>query len=115
MASEWHKNTQKTLMKEWHDKGYETKAEEKIGFEHKITRKTQFKQVDIVAKKDAEIILIEIEDRIYHTKKYGECGSGIGYVELGGNLFLSHFFSELNPNKKAPSGKNKPLYYPKQF
>lgn len=99
MTSNWHKTTQEKMILEYKDKEYEVKKERKIGFVSKITRESQFKQVDIVAEKDKEIILIEIEDRIYYTKKYGVREYGIGYVELGGILFLSYFFTKLNPDK----------------
>ena len=72
------------------------KKERKIGFDSKITRKTQFKQVDIVAEKRNEIILIEIEDL---EKKERELG--VGYVELGGILFLSYLFAKLNRDKNV--------------
>lgn len=98
-GSDWHKNTQEKIIEEYKQKGYSAKKEKKIGFDDKITRKTQFKRVDIVAKKDNEIALIEIEDRKYHTKEYGTCDYGVGYVELGGILSLSCLFSELEQNK----------------
>jgi hypothetical protein len=94
MASEWHKRTQEKMMEEYESRGYFVKRERKIGFETKITRETQFKQVDIVAEKRKETILIEIEDL---KKKERELG--VGYVELGGILSLSCLFSELDQNK----------------
>lgn len=100
-GSKWHKDTQRTMMQEYEDKGYIVKKERKIGFDSKVTRETQFKQVDIVAEKDKEIILIEIEDRIYHTKRYGAREYGVGYVEFGGILFLSYLFARLNPDKNV--------------
>jgi len=84
MASDWHKDTQEKMIQEYKEEGYKVKKEKKIGFEIKPTRKTQFKQVDIIAKKNNEIILIEIEDRKYHTTEYEICDYGAGYVELGG-------------------------------
>jgi len=67
MASEWHIKIQKEIMEEFKEKGHSVKKERKIGFENKITRKTQLKVVDIVAEKGDEIVLIEIED--YKEKK----------------------------------------------
>jgi len=101
MASDWHKNTQEKIIEEYKQKGYSAKKEKKIGFDDKITRKTQFKQVDIIAETEVEVILIEIEDRMYHTKKYGSCDYGVGYVELGGILFLSYLFAKLNRAKNV--------------
>ena len=96
MASNWHKLTQEKMIQEYKVEGYEVKKERKIGFDSKVTRETQFKQVDIVAEKRNEIILIEIEDL---EKKERELG--VGYVELGGILFLSYLFAKLNPDKKV--------------
>ena len=92
MASEWHKKIQKEIMEEF--EGYSVKKERKIGFESKITRKTQFKIVDIVAEKGDEIVLIEIEDHKEEKREYG-----VKYVELGGILLLSWLFSKLERNK----------------
>jgi hypothetical protein len=93
-GSDWHINTQKIIMEEHQQKGYSVSSEKRIGFEEKVTIKTQFKQVDIVAEKRNEVILIELEDL---EKKERELG--VGYVELGGILSLSCLFSELGQNK----------------
>ena len=104
MASEWHKTTQERMKNEYIKRGcYPVVKEGRIGFfkfGDKATNNNKFKHVDILAVKENEIILIEIEDRIYHTKKYGDCEYGVGYVELGGILFLSYLFSKFNPNRK---------------
>jgi len=100
MASAWHKTTQEKMMAEYKKNGYlGVKKEDEIGFAEKITRKNQFKHVDIVAKKGNEIVLIEIEDIIYHTKKDGDCEYGVKYVELGGILLLSYLFATFNSEK----------------
>lgn len=93
-GSDWHINTQKNIIEEYQQKGYSVNNEKRIGFEEKVTIETQFKQVDIVAEKRNETILIEIEDL---KKKERELG--VGYVELGGILFLSYIYTRLNPNK----------------
>ncbi len=100
MASVWHKKTQEKIINEFEENGYIVRKEEKIGFSSPTKKETQFKQVDVIAKKQNTITLIEIEDREYKTKK-GPCEYGIGYVELGGILYLTHLFSMLNPTKKV--------------
>lgn len=101
MASKWHIKIQKEIMEEFKEKGYSVKKERKIGFENKITRKNQFKIVDIVAEKEDEIVLIEIEDYEKETKTLGNREYGVNYVELGGILLLSWLFSKLNPSKNV--------------
>ena len=51
-GSDWHKNTQKEMIKEYEEEGYFVKRERKLGFESKISRVTQFKQVDLIAEKN---------------------------------------------------------------
>jgi hypothetical protein len=103
MASAWHKNIQERMITEYIEKGYPVvKKEGKIGFfkfGEKITRKNKFKHVDILVVRGNEIILNEIEDRIYHTKKDGDYEYGVNYVELGGILFLSYLFAKSNSDK----------------
>jgi hypothetical protein len=94
MASKWHKTVQEKMITDYIEKGYSVKKEGKLGFVEKITRENQFKQVDIIAKKGNEIVLVEIEDIIIQGREYG-----VKYVELGGILFLSYLFAKLNPNK----------------
>ena len=101
MASDWHKKIKKNVIREFEKKGFNVKKEKSIGFEEEVTRETRFKQVDVVAEKGNETILIEIEDIVYTTEKYGKAEYGVGYVELGGILSLSHLYSKLNPTKNS--------------
>ncbi len=94
MASQWHINMQELIIKEFEKMDYNVEDEKRIGFEDNVTYDTQFKQVDIIAEKGNEIILIEIEDL-----KKRERELGVGYVELGGILFLSYLYMKLNPDK----------------
>ncbi len=100
MASDWHKKTQAKIKDEFKKKGYDVSHEKGIGFRGQITRENRFKQVDLLAEKQNETILIEIEDRKYETKKVRR-EYGVTYTELGGILLLSNLYSILNPEKKV--------------
>lgn len=101
MASKWHEKIQEKMMEEIEKQNYHVEKEKIIGFDSDVNRKNQFKIVDIVAEKEDEIVLIEIEDYEKETKTFGNREYGVNYVELGGILLLSWLFSKLNPSKNV--------------
>lgn len=66
-----------------------------IGFTWPATRESQIKKVDILAEKEEEVIIVEIEDIESRGLEYG-----VQFTELGGILLLA-YLSVKSLNKKA--------------
>ena len=65
MATDWHNRIVDAKKEEHRQKGFnEPNSEKMIGFKWPADKKSQIKQVDILAENENEIVIVEVEDLI---------------------------------------------------
>lgn len=96
MATDWHKGVVAAKKEELSQKGFNVPNSEKmIGFKWPADKKSQIKQVDILAENENEIVIVEAEDLIKNGVQIG-----VGFTELGG-IILSSYIASKHTKKKV--------------